>query len=121
MRQHDVLGHTLAVPTQIRVAPGQVIDIPVDPKTGPIEENPVIILSIMITDEKKNAPIKARLVNLGGQEVGRNVSELVIQLPGDLRDHPVHLHVEADNYLPWEMVMRRITSNIIAAWSGTLC
>ena len=94
------------VPTRIRVAPGQVVDIPVEPKAGPTEENPVVTLHITIADEKKNAPVKANWVTLGDREVGRDVSELILQLPGDLRDHPLLLHVEADGYQPWEMVLR---------------
>ncbi len=94
------------VPTRVRVTAGQTIPLPVEPRAGPTEEYPTLTLHAIITDELRSTPVKARRVILGGKEIARDVSEFNVQLPGDIRDAPLLLQVEAEGYDPWSLVLR---------------
>ncbi len=94
------------VPTRVRVTAGQTIPLPIEPRAGPTEEYPTLTLHAIITDELRSTPVKARRVVLGGKEIARDVSEFNVQLPGDIRDAPLMLQVEAEGYDLWSLVLR---------------
>ena len=95
-----------AAPTRIWLAPGETMRLPVEPQTGPTEEAPTLTFHILVTDELRRTPVTVRRVLLGGKEIAHNVSEFVMQLPGDIADHPLLFQVEADGYEPWGLVLR---------------
>lgn len=98
---------TLApVPTRVRVRAGQTIPLPLEPRAGPTEEYPTLTLHAIITDELRNTPVQVQRVILGGKEIARNVNAFDVQLPGDIRDTPLLLQVEAEGYEPWALVLR---------------
>ena len=96
-----------AAPTRIWLAPGERMRLPIEPRTGPTEESPTLTFHILVTDELRQTPVIARRVLLGGKEIAHNVSEFVMQLPGDIQDHPLLLQIEADGYEPWGLVLRQ--------------
>lgn len=93
-------------PTRVRVTAGQTIPLPIEPRAGPTEEYPTITLHATITDELRNTPVQVRRVILGGKEIAKNVNAFDVQLPGDIRDTPLLLQVEAEGYEPWALVLR---------------
>lgn len=101
-----LLASACATATRVRVTAGQTIPLPIEPRAGPTEEYPTLTLHATITDELRNIPVKARRVILGGKEIARDVSEFNVQLPGDIRDVPLMLQVEAEGYEPWGLVLR---------------
>jgi hypothetical protein len=92
--------------TRIQIRSGQTISVPLEPRTGPTEAVPTWTIQATILDQSRNTPVKADRVRLGEQELARNVSEFRVQLPGDIRESPLLLQIEAAGYEPWSVVLR---------------
>jgi hypothetical protein len=93
-------------PTRVQVASGQTVSLPLEPRAGPTEVMPFLSLHAFIIDEWRKIPMRARRVTLNGTEIARDVTEITLQMPGDTRDTPLMLQVEAEGYEVWALVFR---------------
>ena len=88
------------------VRPGETLRLPVEPQAGPTAEYPTLTFHLRFQDEVSGNPVRVRAVILGGQEIGRDVTEITFQMPGDTMDYPLEIRVEADGYQLWGLVFR---------------